>query len=171
MKGYTIQHSIELLEKQAGSGSGGASTAADVSYDNTTSHLTADDVQEAIDELNADISRVNTKEIRLGTAVIDSSVSDFSGVGDTYTLETGGFCEINVAAVATRAFIFDCDCSTGFHIRGEGTTGNQQFVHFIANPGDVLTVTYSDNAVVTKITQIPLELTQPLTGTRTRKKK
>ena len=54
MKGYTIQNSIDMLEKaiENGSGSGGASTAADVSYDNTSSGLTADDVQEAIDELN-----------------------------------------------------------------------------------------------------------------------
>ena len=53
MKGYTIQHSIDLLEKavENGGGSGGASTAADVSYNNTSSHLTADDVQEAIDEV------------------------------------------------------------------------------------------------------------------------
>lgn len=33
-------------------GGGGASTAEDVSYDNTTSGMTADDVQEAIDELH-----------------------------------------------------------------------------------------------------------------------
>lgn len=56
MKGYTIQHSIELLEKNAGNGGGGASTAADVSYDNTSSGLTADDVQEAIDELASDLA-------------------------------------------------------------------------------------------------------------------
>lgn len=37
-------------------GGGGASTAADVSYDNTSSGLTADDVQAAIDELAGDIS-------------------------------------------------------------------------------------------------------------------
>lgn len=55
MKGYTIQNSIDLLEKKGGGGGGGASSAADVSYDNTTSHLTADDVQEAIDEINAKI--------------------------------------------------------------------------------------------------------------------
>lgn len=61
MKGYTIQHSIDLLEKavEDGGGSGGASTAADVSYDNTTSHMTADDVQEAIDELNGNIETVS----------------------------------------------------------------------------------------------------------------
>lgn len=34
-------------------GGGGSSSASDVTYDNTTSHLTADDVQEAIDELAA----------------------------------------------------------------------------------------------------------------------
>ena len=59
MKGYTIQHSIDLLEKAVDNGgSGGASTAADVSYDNTSSHLTADDVQGAIDELNTAIGAV-----------------------------------------------------------------------------------------------------------------
>lgn len=60
MKGYTIQHSIDLLEKavENGGGSGGVTTAADVSYDNTSSHLTADDVQEAIDELNTAIESI-----------------------------------------------------------------------------------------------------------------
>ena len=53
MKGFTIQKSIDLLEEAVakGSGSGGETTAANVSYDNTTSGLTADDVQAAIDEL------------------------------------------------------------------------------------------------------------------------
>lgn len=59
MKGYTIQHSIDLLEK-AVENDGGASTAADVSYDNSSSHLTADDVQEAIDELNTAIGQIDT---------------------------------------------------------------------------------------------------------------
>ena len=58
MKGYTIQHSIELLEKNAGNGGSGASTAADVSYNNTSSGLTADDVQEAIDEIVNDIPTI-----------------------------------------------------------------------------------------------------------------
>ena len=55
MKGYTIQHSIELLEKNGGSGSGGASTASDVSYTNTTSGLVATNVQTAIDEIVSDL--------------------------------------------------------------------------------------------------------------------
>lgn len=53
MRGFTIQNSIDLLEKASnGGGGGGSSTASDVSYDNTTSQLTADNVQEAIDEVN-----------------------------------------------------------------------------------------------------------------------
>lgn len=55
MKGYTIKESIDLLEKEIkkGGGGSGASSAADVSYNNTISGLTADDVQEALDELAA----------------------------------------------------------------------------------------------------------------------
>ena len=53
MKGYTIQHSIELLERQAGSGSGGASTAAQVSFDNTGTGLVATNVQGALTEINS----------------------------------------------------------------------------------------------------------------------
>lgn len=59
MKGYTIQHSIELLEKNQGGGSGGSTTSENVSYDNTGSGLTADNVQEAIDELKADIPTIS----------------------------------------------------------------------------------------------------------------
>ena len=65
MKGYTIQHSIDLLEKQVeAGGSGGSTTAENVSYSNTSSGLTADDVQEAIDELVADIPTLNDYGIK-----------------------------------------------------------------------------------------------------------
>lgn len=63
MKGYTIQHSIDLLEKAVennGGGSSGASTAADVTYDNTTSGLVATNVQAAIDEVAAGITEALT---------------------------------------------------------------------------------------------------------------
>lgn len=66
MKGYTIQHSIELLEKQAGSGSGGASTASEVSFDNTGTGLVATNVQTALGELDTrDI--YSTIETKIGT--------------------------------------------------------------------------------------------------------
>ena len=67
MKGYTIQHSIDLLEdsvEDLEARPSGGGTAADISYDNTTSHLTADDVQEAIDELVADMPTLNDYGIK-----------------------------------------------------------------------------------------------------------
>ena len=69
MKGYTIQNSINELEEKVEKlkGSGGASTAAEVSYDNTTSHLTADDVQEAIDELSASIDALEVSSVLYNT--------------------------------------------------------------------------------------------------------
>lgn len=48
MKGYTIQRSIDLLEKGGGRAAGAAS---DVSYDSTASGISATNVQAAIDEL------------------------------------------------------------------------------------------------------------------------
>lgn len=65
MKGYTIQNSIDLLEKAVEKiESTPAPTvdvdADDVSYDNTSSGLTADDVQAAIDELNTAIGQIDT---------------------------------------------------------------------------------------------------------------
>lgn len=63
MKGYTIQHSIDILEDQVEdleARPSGGGTAAQVSYDNTSSHMTADDVQEAIDELNTAINQIDT---------------------------------------------------------------------------------------------------------------
>lgn len=60
MKGYTIQNSIDLLERGGSGGSGGATTASAVSYDNTSSGLTATDVQAAIDEVAAGITEALT---------------------------------------------------------------------------------------------------------------
>lgn len=67
MKGYTIQHSIELLEKNGGSGSGGSTTAAKVSYDNTASGLEASTVQAAIDEIAGEVPVLySTTEKQIG---------------------------------------------------------------------------------------------------------
>lgn len=82
MKGYTIQHSIELLEKKVGSESGGARTAADVTYDNTSSGLTADDVQEAIDELDGSVDTINTTLLSLaGQHNISSTETQIGTLG------------------------------------------------------------------------------------------
>ena len=72
MKGFTIQHSIEELENKIkeleGGGGGDTVTADDVSYDNTSSGLTADDVQEALDELAS-------KTVTAGSVSYDNTVS------------------------------------------------------------------------------------------------
>lgn len=61
MRGYTIQNSINLLEKNNSGGGGGGATSADaISYDNTVSGLTATNVQAAIDEVAAGISEALT---------------------------------------------------------------------------------------------------------------
>ena len=69
MKGYTIQNSIDLLEKNGG-GSGGASSAANVSFDNTDTGLVGTNVQSAIEEVNVNLVNAVTysnEEIKIGT--------------------------------------------------------------------------------------------------------
>lgn len=51
MKGFTIQKSIDLLEKKLEGGDAPIIAEA-ISYDNTTSQLEATNVQGAIDEVN-----------------------------------------------------------------------------------------------------------------------
>ena len=62
MKGYTIQNSINELEEKVEklSGSGGNVTATSVTYDNTTSGLTAENVQAALDELAGGLTEALT---------------------------------------------------------------------------------------------------------------
>ena len=92
MKGYTIQHSIDLLEDQVEdlqNTPGGGSTAADITYDNTSSHMTADDVQEAIDELNTAIGQIDTgihyseTERKVGTWLDGSDLFEKTVTGTT----------------------------------------------------------------------------------------
>lgn len=62
MKGFTTVGSINRLEKEVDDIKNAPVvevTAKSVSYDNTSSGLTADDVQEAIDELNTAIGQIN----------------------------------------------------------------------------------------------------------------
>ena len=52
MNGYTIQESINLLEKDVKASKDMTVNAEGVAYDNTTSLLVATNVQAAIDEVN-----------------------------------------------------------------------------------------------------------------------
>ena len=88
MKGFTIQNSIDLLEKAVkGGGSGGSTTAEKVSYDNTDSGLTAETVQAAIDEIDGtldtatgSISTLSGKVTDLENPVLYSSTEKQIGV-------------------------------------------------------------------------------------------
>ena len=57
---YTSGQSYQCVEESGSyswqATSGGATSAANVTYDNTSSGMTADNVQEAVDELNTDLS-------------------------------------------------------------------------------------------------------------------
>lgn len=62
-----IENRIDITELERSGGGGGGGTAASVSYDNTSSGLSATDVQAALDELNLDIVE--------GLALVDTSVA------------------------------------------------------------------------------------------------
>ena len=85
MRGYTIKESIDLLEKEVKKTGGGTTpAAADVSYSNTSSGLSADDVQEAIDELAgrtvsaADVSYSNTSS-GLSADKVQGAIDELAG--------------------------------------------------------------------------------------------
>lgn len=62
-----IENRIDITELERSGGGGGGGTAASVSYDNTTSHMTATNVQAALDELNLNIAE--------GLALVNTSVA------------------------------------------------------------------------------------------------
>ena len=51
-----IENRIDITELERSGGGGGGGTAASVSYNNTSSHMTATNVQAALDELNLDVA-------------------------------------------------------------------------------------------------------------------
>lgn len=86
MKGYTINKSIDLLESEVEKIQNipaTVPTAADISYDNTSSHLTADDVQEAIDELNTAISSIDP-ELDIPYSTTEQKIGTWTDGSDVY---------------------------------------------------------------------------------------
>ena len=67
---------------------GGTVTAAEVSYDNTTSGLTADDVQEAIDEVAGDVATLDAK-VGFPTR-LDQGTPQYSADGGTTWVNFSG---------------------------------------------------------------------------------
>lgn len=87
MKGYTIQNSINLLEKNAkGGGSGGSTSAANVTFDNTQTALVATNVQGALDEVVdmikalPTLSDAETPIYKIGDDVVYRKVIDFGAL-------------------------------------------------------------------------------------------
>lgn len=82
-----IENKIDITELQKRGGGGGGGTAASVSYDNTSSHMTATDVQAALDELNLDIAEglalVNTSVAANREAILGLE-EDFSNIENKY---------------------------------------------------------------------------------------
>ena len=83
-----LNNRLAKLEKKS-SGAGGA--AEDVGYDNSTSHLTADNVQAAIDEVVSDIAGLDAEDVSYDNtnsgltatdvqAAIDEVAGDISGI-------------------------------------------------------------------------------------------
>lgn len=76
MKGYTIQNSINLLEKN-GTGGGGSTSAANVTFDNTGTGLVAANVQGALEEINGNVKAghsYSSNETIVGKWIDDSDV-------------------------------------------------------------------------------------------------
>ena len=86
---------------------GGSVTAADVSYDNTTSGLTADDVQEALDEIVAALPSAGATELVTGTlaSAATSVTLNFTDVtiGATTLIDVYVEDGINYTAIATTS--------------------------------------------------------------------
>lgn len=72
-----------------GGGEGGSSEAGDINYDNTTSQLTADNVQEAIDEV---VANANTASEDIQTL---QNVQGYDGYDETQTYAVGDYAIYN----------------------------------------------------------------------------
>lgn len=117
-----------------GGGGGGASSASDVSYDNTTSGLTATDVQAAIDEVAQggggsssadDVSYDNTTSGLTATNVQDAidEVASGSG-GEEYDIEISGTITENLNTEALEALTYKINSDIDTLLAKVQTNGN-----------------------------------------------
>lgn len=178
MKEYTIQASIERLEKEvaSGGGGGGSSSAASVTYDNSLSGLSGTNVQSAVDEINASvetnktaIAAINAKTIKFGTAVVES-IDGLNVVNAKHTFLNGGLACVNI--VTSGSATGYCYVSVN-DVMYSGTTPNGYAGNLIipVNSGDELTISQISTGVsINSIKVVPIEFTIP-TNTRTTKRK
>lgn len=121
--GNTVHDAIEYLIKNGGSGGGGGTTAtsaSEISYNNSTSGLTSANVQNAIDEVSSNVSKkANTKD--LSKVATSGSYNDLS---NTPTIPTkvseltndNGFITKNVDNLANYSLTSAVGCDLGLSI-------------------------------------------------------
>lgn len=164
MKGYTIQNSINLLEKEKGGGAGGASSADNISYDNTTSGLSAITVQTAIDELAAmdKYYPMDAIEHQIGNNLFIKHFSGDTTTGDVTIMEafTGNLLH-SYGYCSGAVYRFPL----GTHVPGSNTSSD---VYQVVESGNVNFETGTDSRLHYDIWVVYAKATEP---TRTRKKK
>ena len=123
MSNILVNESIAI--KKAGGGSGSGGSAADVSYDNTTSHLTASNVQAALDELVVNfqdgVDSVYNACVAKGSTPASHSLSDVvAAIGN---ISGGGFTQVNPFGEATTLSLYNANgvTVTNSTIDSEGT--------------------------------------------------
>ena len=177
MKGYTIQHSIDLLEKTGGKIE--SINAEQVSYDNTSSHMTADDVQDAIDELNTMIAGVSSQSDISGTEHVVGKWFNEDRYSKTVTLgvlpnnntvsvehgieNLGQFTRISGIAVASTG--------AAIPLPYVDDTSKNGDVLLDVNSTNVRVITKADKSVFTGYVTLEYTKVAPVTNTRSRKKK
>ena len=100
-----------IANKKAGGGSGGGGQASGVSYDNATSHLTATNVQAAIDELVVNfqdgVDDVYDACVAKGSTPASHSLSDvITAIG---AISTGGLTQVNPFGEATTLTLYNAN--------------------------------------------------------------
>lgn len=154
MKGYTIQKSIDLLEKEIEKGGTGAGDASDISYDNTGSGLTADNVQTAIDEIAerdaSDISYDNTGS-GLTADDVQSAIDEIAerdAADISYDNTTSGLSASNVQTAIDELTSRDIVSTTETKI---GKWGNDDLYQKILTgsigKSDSVTISFADGTI------------------------
>lgn len=95
---------LQLKEVYEQGGGGSTPTAADVSYDNTTSGMTADDVQDAIDEVFQSVSSGKTL---VAGAITDKGVT--TSASDTFATMAANIAAIPTGGACVLANYYDND--------------------------------------------------------------
>lgn len=165
MKGYTIQNSINLLEK-GGTGSSGSTTAANVTFDNTGTGMSANNVQGAISE-------VNSKIVGFGTPIVATAdeLAAFDTVNDTYTAPATGLLYIECKPTQNAENYLYVKKTGNYRFAYSENSGNNNMLIIPVTQGDVLTITDILKCTPYSMVTFPFALSVQAAPTRTKNKK